>query len=111
MALKFIKTNVNTIAQRKLQLSDTGFLSANQNISILPESSKKLNALNTAVNEQNNAYSKEWHGVYRWFGFRKNTQHNAEIRFQQLITAFSEPTNGNLNVNEAMKTITSTTLN
>ena len=111
MALKFIKTNVNTIAQRKLQLSDTGFLGANQKVSIPPESSKKLNALNTSVNEQNNAYSKEWPGVYRWFGFRKNTQHNAEIRFQQLATAFSELTNGYLNVNEAMKTITSTTMN
>ena len=39
MATQFIKTVVNTVAQKKVQLDDTGFLAANQNVSIPPESS------------------------------------------------------------------------
>ena len=100
MALKFIKTNVNTIAQRKLQLSNTGFLAANQNVSIPPKSSKELNALNTALNEQNKFYSKEWPGVYSWF---------VALGSKQLISTFSELLDGYLSVNEAFKIITSTT--
>ena len=111
MALKFIKTNVNTIAQRKLQLSNTGFLAANQNVSIPPKSSRELNALNTSLNEQSKFYSKEWPGVYRWIGaLEKNSQRSA-YRYKQLISALSELTDGYLSVNEAFKIITSTTTN
>ena len=111
MALKFIKTNVNTIAQRKLQLSNTGFLAANQNVSIPSKSSKELNALNTALNEQNKFYSKEWPGIFRWLlGSEKNPQ-NSALRYKQLTSALSELTDGYLSVNEAFKIITSTTTN
>jgi len=109
MALKYIKTFVNTVAQRKLQLGNTGFLAANQNVSIPPESSKKLNALNTALTEQNNHYSKEWPGVYRWLGFRKNDPQSYWIRYRKLSSAFSELTNGYLSVDETFKIITTTT--
>ena len=111
MALKYIKTTVNTIAQRKLQLGDTGFLAANQSVSIPPESSKKLNALNTALTEQHNYYSKEWPGVYRWLGLRKKDTQSLVKRYQKLSSAFSELTNGYLNVDEAYKIITSTITN
>ena len=111
MALKYIKTTVNTIAQRKLQLGDTGFLAANQSVSIPPESSKKLNTLNTALTEQHNYYSKEWPGVYRWLGLRKKDTQSLVKRYQKLSSAFSELTNGYLNVDEAYKIITSTITN
>jgi hypothetical protein len=102
---------VNTIAQRKLQLSNTGFLAANQNVSIPPKSSRELNALNTALNEQNKFYSKEWPGVYRWFGALEKNPQRSEYRYKQLISALSELTDGYLSVNEAFKIITSRTTN
>ena len=67
MAMKFIKANVNAIAQRKLELDNTGFLAANQNVSIPAESSKILTALNTSFHEQRKNYAKEWPGILRWF--------------------------------------------
>ena len=107
-ALKFIKTNVNTIAQRKFQLSDQGFFAVNINVSIPPNSSQKINALNTAFNEQNRSYLNAWDGVLLWFGFRRGQaeQENNAIRYLQLQKALTELTNGYLNINETTKIIT-----
>ena len=52
MAMKFIRTSINPVAQRKLQLDNIGWLAANKNVSIPPESSKELAALNSSFNEQ-----------------------------------------------------------
>lgn len=62
-ALKFIKSNVNIVAQRKIQLDDLGFLAANQNVSIPPEISKIQSAINTSYNKQWQSYSKEEPGL------------------------------------------------
>ena len=107
-ALKFIKTNVNTIAQRKFQLSDQGFFAVNINVSIPPNSSQKINALNTAFNEQNRSYLNTWDGVLLWLGFRRGQaeQENNAIRYLQLQKALTELTNGYLNINETTKIIT-----
>jgi len=99
LALKYIKTLVNTIAQRKFELDgEEGFLSVNQNVSIPPESSKTLNTLRTAV-KQSDYYDKEWAGVIRWIIPTPN-------RYEQLSNAFIEFTNGYLSLNEAFKIIT-----
>ena len=110
-ALKLIKTNVNTIAQRKLQLDDIGFLAVNQNVSIPPESSKKLAALNTSFNEQSNVYSKEWPGVLRWFFPEKRNSKNYLKQYKQLSSTLTELTDGYLDVDEALKVITTTKTN
>ena len=108
MAMKFIKTNVNTIAQRKLQLDDVGFLAANQNVSIPPQSSKKLAAINTSFNDQSNLYSKEWPGVVRWLLPEEDDLEKSMQRYSELSSALTELTDGYLSINEAIKKITTT---
>ena len=106
--MKFIKTNVNTIAQRKFQLSDQRFFAVNINVSIPPNSSQKINALNTALNEQNKSYLDTWDGVLLWLGIRRGqgNQEKIAIRVLQLQKALTELTNGYLNINETTKIIT-----
>ena len=110
-ALKFIKTNVNTIAQRKLQLNDAGLLAANQNVFIPPESSKKLSAINTSFNQQSNHYFSEWPGIIRWFVPEERNSKNVGKRYKQLSATLTELTDGYLTINEALKTITTTPTN
>ena len=95
MAMKFIKTDVNNIAQRKIQLDDIGFLAANKNVSIPPESSRKLAALNASFNEQSQSYAKEWPGLER---YGKQNPH--------LGRTLVDLINGYLDVNEALTMIT-----
>ena len=72
MARKFIQANVNAIAQRKLELDDEdGLLAANRNVSIPPESSRRLAALYTSFYEQRQNYSKEWPGYYDGLSLKK----------------------------------------
>ena len=108
MAIKFVKTSVNTVAQRKLQLDDIGFLAANQNVAIPPESSKNLSAIDTSFNDQNNYYSKEWPGVVRWLLPEENNLEKSWGRYIQLRGTLIELTDGYLNINEAIKRITTT---
>ena len=108
MALKFIKTIMNTIAQRKLQLDDTGLLAANQNVSIPPESSRKLAAIDTSFNKQNKHYSKEWPGVKRWLLPEENDLQKSWERYLQLKSTLTELTDGYLDINEAIKIVTTT---
>ena len=110
-ALKFIKTNVNTIAQRKLQLNDAGLLAANQNVFIPPESSEKLSAINTSFNQQSNHYFSEWPGIIRWFVPEERNSKNVGKRYKQLSATLTELTDGYLTINEALKTITTTPTN
>ena len=95
MAMKFIRTSVNPVAQRKLQLENVGWLAANNNVSIPPESSKELAALNSSFNEQSASYSREWPELLRYG--QKNPQLGRTL--EDLI-------NGYLDVNEAVKMIT-----
>ena len=95
MAIKFIKTNVNDIAQRKIQLDDIGLLAANKNVSIPPESSRKLAALNASFNEQSQSYAKEIPGLER---YGKQNPH--------LDRTLGDLINGYLDVNEALTMIT-----
>jgi len=95
MAMKFIRTSVNPVAQRKLQLDNIGWLAANKNVSIPPESSKELAALNSSFNEQSASYSREWPELLRYG--QKNPQLGRTL--EDLI-------NGYLDVNEAVKMIT-----
>lgn len=104
MALKFIRTNVNTVAQRKLQLDDLGFLAANQNVSIPPESSKSLTAVNTSYNEQASDYTKEWPGIVSWLFPEARDSKKYGKRFLQINNTFRDLTNGYLTVEEAFKT-------
>ena len=97
MAMKFIKTNVNDIAERKIQLDDIGYLAANKNVSIPPESSKKLATLNISFNEQSKSYLEEWPGLEQYF--KQNPQ---------LGKTIGDLIDGYLGVNEALKTITTT---
>jgi len=99
MALKFIKSSVNTISQRKLQFGDSGLLAANQNVSIPPKSSSKLKTLNYSFKEQFSPYFNEWPGLIRWL--------SPESRSKPLSRTFTEFTNGYLSVNETMKIVTS----
>ena len=94
MAMKFIRTSINPVAQRKLQLDNIGWLAANKNVSIPPESSKELAALNSSFNEQSASYSKEWPGLLRYG--QKNPQLGRTL--EDLI-------NGYLDVNDAVKMI------
>ena len=95
MAMKFIKTAVNNIAQRKLQLDDVGLLAANKKVSIPPESSRRLSALNISFNEQSESYAEEQPGLERYA--RQNPQFGR---------ALGDLIDGYLNVNEAFKLIT-----
>lgn len=108
MAMKFIKTDVNNIAQRKLQLDDVGFLAANKNTSIRPESSKILTALNTSFNVQNKHYKDAWPGIEQWLlpeekDFNKRLEH-----YGQLGRTFRDLANGYLSTKEALTAITTT---
>ena len=93
---------------RKLQLRESGFLAANQNVAIPPQSSKQNNALDTSYNEQNNHYEKDWHGIYRWLFPQEKTSKNSLSRYWQLSRTFREFTNGYLGINETMKILTMT---
>lgn len=95
MAMKFIKTDVNNIAQRKLQLDNVGYLAANKNVSIPPGSSRMLAALHTSFNEQRKSYQEELPGL------RLYSEKNP-----QLDRTLEDLINGYLDVNEALKTIT-----
>ena len=95
MAMKFIKTDVNDIAQRKIQLDDIGILAANKNVSIPPESSRKLAAVNASFNEQSQSYANELPGLDR---YGKQNPH--------LGRTLGDLINGYLNVNEALTMIT-----
>ena len=95
MAMKFIKTAVNNIAQRKIQLDDVGLLAANKNVSIPPESSRRLSALNISFNEQSESYAEEQPGLERYA--RRNPQFGR---------ALGDLIDGYLNVNEAFQLIT-----
>lgn len=110
-AMKFIKTNVNTIAQRKLQLDDVGFLAANQNVSIPAESSQKLSAINTSFNKQNKFYSSEWPGLLKWLGLEKRNSKTYGKRLPQINRTLTELTDGYLSTEEALKAITTTPIN
>ena len=93
--MKFIKTDVNNIAQRKFQLNNIGLLAANKNVSIPPESSKALTAIDTAFNDQRQSYQKDQEGLRLY-----------EQKFPQLNRTLEDLINGYLNVNEALKIIT-----
>ena len=95
MAMKFIQTDVNEIAQRKLQLDNVGYLAANKNVSVPPESSRTLAALNTSFNEQRKSYQKNQNGLKLY-----------EQKFPQLNKTLEDLINGYLDVNEALKLIT-----
>ena len=88
------QNKTNPVAQRKLQLDNIGWLAANKNVSIPPESSKELAALNSSFNEQSASYSKEWPGLLRYG--HKNPQLGRTL--EDLI-------NGYLDVNDAVKMI------
>ena len=111
IALKFIKTNVNTIAQRKSQLTDGGFIAVNQNVSIPPESSKNLSAINTSFNQQSSHYLSEWHSVIRWLLHEEKNSENTMKRYVELDRTLTELTDGYLTIDEALKTITTTPTN
>lgn len=95
MALKFIRTNVNTVAQRKLQLDDSGFLAANQNVSIPPESSKIQSAINTSYNKQRHSYSNEAPGLKSYVE-----------RYGDPSKTLTDVIDGSLDVDEALKILT-----
>jgi len=95
MAMKFIQTDVNEIAQRKLQLDNVGYLAANKNVSVPPESSRTLAALNTSFNKQRKSYQKNQDGL-KLYG----------QKFPQLNRTLEDLINGYLDVNEALKLIT-----
>ena len=97
MAMKFIRTSVNPIAQRKLQLDGIGLLAANKNVFIPPESSRELAALNNSFNKQSASYSNELPGLKNYF--QKNPQLGGTL--EDLI-------NGYLDVSEALQMITTT---
>lgn len=111
MAIKLIKTAVNAIAQRKIVLGDSGLLAANQNVAIPPQSSKILVALNTSFNEQSKYYSKKWPGVVRWLLPEQANSENYGKRYSQLQRTLTELTDGYLDINEALKIITTTQTN
>ena len=107
MAMKFIQANVNAIAQRKLELDDEGgLLAANQNVSIPSESSKRLTALNTSFHEQRQAYSKEWPGILKWLIPEAVGSESYGNRYAQLRRTLADFTNGQLNIDDAFKIIT-----
>ena len=106
MAMKFIMANVNTIAQRKLELDNTGFLAANQNVFIPAESSKILNALNTSFHKQRKNYAKEWPGIIRWFLPESENLEQRGQRYGQLRRTLTDFTNGYIDNTEALKIIT-----
>ena len=95
MAMKFIQTDVNKVAQRKLQLDNVGFLAANKNVSVPPESSRTLAALNTSFNDQRQSYRKDQDGLKLY-----------AQKFPQLNRTLEDLINGYLDVNEAVKLIT-----
>ena len=107
MAMKFIKANVNAIAQRKLELDDEdGLLAANRNVSIPPESSRRLAALNTSFYEQRQDYAKEWPGILQWFETEKRSSKNFGKRYPQLRRTLTDFTNGYLDIHEALQILT-----
>ena len=95
MAMKFIKTDVNNISQRKLLLDNIGYLAANKNITIPTESSRTLAALNTSFNDQHKSYTKEWNGLILY----------AE-KHPELDKTFEDLINGYLDVDEALIQLT-----
>ena len=97
MAMKFIQTDVNEIAQRKLQLDNVGYLAANKNVSIPPESSRILSAINISFNEQRKSYKDEQHGINLYVQ-----------KYPQLNRTLNDLINGYLDVDKALKMITST---
>ena len=111
MAMKFIMANVNTIAQRKLELDNTGFLAANQNVFIPAESSKILNALNTSFHEQRKNYAKEWPGIIRWFLPESENLEQRGQSYGQLRRTLTDFTNGYIDIDEAVKIITNNQTN
>ena len=94
-ALKFIKSNVNIVAQRKIQLDDLGFLAANQNVSIPPEISKIQSAINTSYNKQWQSYSKEEPGLQSY-----------GERYGDPSKTIADLIDGSLDVDEALKILT-----
>ena len=111
MAMKFIMANVNTIAQRKLELDNKGLLAANQNVSIPAESSKILTALNTSFYEQRKNYAKEWPGIIRWFLPESENLEQRGQRYGQLRRTLTDFTNGYIDIDEAVKIITNNQTN
>ena len=95
MRMKFIRTTVNAIALRKIQLDDEGFLAANQDVSIPPEISQIQSAIYRSYNEQRQSYSKEEPGIYRYWE-----------RHPQLGRALGDLIDGSLDVDEALKILT-----
>ena len=95
MATQFIKTVVNTVAQKNIQLDDTGFLAANQNVLVQPKSSKIQSAINTSYNEQHHSYSKEEAGVQSY-----------TERFGDQSKTLAYLLDGSLDVDEALKILT-----
>ena len=102
---------MNTVAQRKIQLGDLGLLAANKDVSILPENSKTLAAINTSFNEQAIVYTQERPGIMRWLGLDPQGSKDDGKRFMQITIALRDLTNGYLSVEEAFKTITTTPTN
>ena len=94
MALKFIKSNVNTTAQRKIQLDDLGYLAANQTVSIPPENSQIQTAINISYNEQSQSYLE-----------RSGVPSYAE-RYGDQSRTLADLIDGSLNVDEAVKILT-----
>ena len=112
MAMKFIKANVNAIAQRKLELDDEdGLLAANRNVSIPPESSRRLAALNTSFYEQRQDYAKEWPGIIRWFLPESENLEQRGQSYGQLRRTLTDFTNGYIDIDEAVKIITNNQTN
>ena len=95
LALKFIRSNVNTIAQRKIQLDDVGLLATNQNVSILPKNSQIQSAINTSYNEQSQSYSEEAPRLQSYFE-----------RYGDPSKTLADLIDGSLDVDEALKILT-----
>ena len=102
---------MSTLSHRKIQLDDQGWLAANQNVSIPPESSKNLTAINTSFNEQAGTYTKEWQGIMGWLAPEATDSKNYLKRYFQISNALRDLTNGYLSTEEAFEIITNTPTN
>lgn len=96
MAIEYIKSNTNPIAQRELMLSKLDFLPANKNVSIPIQSANILRALNISYREQTFSYSAEWPGILRYIFPRYSSVNRVMIGL----------TDGNLTVEQFMKILT-----
>ena len=97
LALSYVKSLTNPVAQRQVSLRTEGYLPANKAVDIPNQSSQTLKANNDSLNEQSLSYLKQWPMIIQYLETKS---------YLEVSKTLTELTSGNISVDDAVQALT-----